>query len=234
MDVEGGALLNADASATSVEEDAFAQVEVDDVKGIEASVDLTANGDALLNGSAAATTNVSAASTGDDEGSDEATATSGVDNVIGIDAEGEPIFHGVDVTVGGDLEANGSASASQTADADITTGNAVADISGHSVIGAIYDDNLSHIGSDGIDVAGDALVTGDAIVNNDASATSTTGNATASEDVAVTTGLIDDLNVGGDAAVSGSASVTGVASATTVEGVADADSGNKAHRRHRL
>ena len=64
MDVAGSAALNADASATGVDEDATAEVQATNVKGIDTTVDLKAKGDALLNGSAAATTNVSH-STGD-------------------------------------------------------------------------------------------------------------------------------------------------------------------------
>ena len=52
MDVAGGAALNADASATGVDEDATAEVQATNVKGIDTTVDLKAKGDALLNGSA--------------------------------------------------------------------------------------------------------------------------------------------------------------------------------------
>ena len=234
MDVAGSAALNADASATGVDEDAHAEVQVDDVKGIDTTVDLKAKGDALLNGSAAATTNVSASSTGDGNGPDSASATSAVNNVIGIDAQSDVEAgwlhidsHGIDIEVKGDLEASGSANASQTA-MQTSPQALVANITGQSVIGAHYDDNypvLFHNYPDGLMSV--PMPTSVAMRLSTMMPRQTAPPVMQlHQKISNTTGLIDDLNVGGDAAVSGSASVTGVASATTVEGVADADSGN--------
>jgi hypothetical protein len=217
MGINGAATLNATASATGVQANALADVYATDVKGFNTDVDLSAAGDATLTGTASATTNVTASNTGDTTGTDLATASSIVDDVVGIDADASGIL----VDVDGDVTANGSATASQTATAGLTTGNARATIDGTSVTGAAY----STAAAKGIDAAGDATVTGTATVNNNATASTSTGTATAFEEVATTTGLIDDLTVGGVATINGTASVNGAATASSTSDTANADSG---------
>ena len=118
MAVTGNALLDASTAATSVSGDA-ADVFATGAEGIEFDADVYADGDANLDGSAVVITSAVASSTGDDE-DDEATATTDIEQVVGLDADD----NGDTVDVDGDLIASGSASAMQAADASIVTGDA--------------------------------------------------------------------------------------------------------------